>query len=387
MTAIARSVFLPSQEKHPTTSISAVCATAGSIFFLAIAREAHVAENPCPLREPSISLTPYLKPSAIEAHIENLTLASVPSTIVIRLRTIAREAHGENLTFASAHREKHTLRISPFAQPIGREAHVENLALCLSPSTIDISLYSISTIAICLYSIPTPSLLSPSVSASPEKHTSESLPCCLGTASFTRLKVMLLSHRCNMADANMADANTTTLRAMLTQWKPEMLCTTAELMNHKNSLWPKFDAGTIKHWDAFNLATLDESYGHILDCPVPAELLAEVPRTDHLETVAVGSQKDALRFLIQWHDGLLRPTLALVRQQLDLDTDVKHEVDLFAPGPPAMGAVRPSPRARGRVLPAADSGRRPRPLERPVLQSPSGRPSPSCPQGAHLAAT
>lgn len=60
------------------------------------------------------------------------------------------------------------------------------------------------------------------------------------------------------------------LRRVLTQSKPEMSCSINSFKNSTNVQWPDIKSGTITRWNDFNLETLNQSYGHILDFEFPA---------------------------------------------------------------------------------------------------------------------
>jgi hypothetical protein len=119
----------------------------------------------------------------------------------------------------------------------------------------------------------------------------------------------------------------TTLRRVLTQSKPAVPCKTKASKNSTGK-WPTFNPNAIKLWDDFNLETLNESYGHILDLEIPAEKLAEVTRAEYaLEGIEITKPADILH-LVGWNDRLLRPTLAFAKQHFNLHAGVhlQHNV-------------------------------------------------------------
>lgn len=122
---------------------------------------------------------------------------------------------------------------------------------------------------------------------------------------------------------------TTTLRRVLTQSKPAVPCKTKASKN-STGRWPTLDSDAIRLWDDFNLDTLDESYGHVLDLEIPAEKLAGAPRAEYiLEGIEITKPADILH-LIGWNDRLLRPTLAFAKQHLDLHTGVHLQHNISA---------------------------------------------------------
>ncbi|KAI0390190.1 hypothetical protein F5Y17DRAFT_461988 [Xylariaceae sp. FL0594] len=85
----------------------------------------------------------------------------------------------------------------------------------------------------------------------------------------------------------------------------------------------------ISLWTEFNLETLNASYGHILDSPVPAgELVVPQPDNHYFSTrtlVAVNNTS----MLTQWCDAVLSPTLEYARKTPDLHTGTAliHDID------------------------------------------------------------
>ncbi|KAJ4307126.1 hypothetical protein N0V88_000503 [Collariella sp. IMI 366227] len=59
----------------------------------------------------------------------------------------------------------------------------------------------------------------------------------------------------------------TILRQVLSQEKRRVQCLAKPGRNSIHKEWPKIELGTVEMWDEFNLATLNESYGHVLDAP------------------------------------------------------------------------------------------------------------------------
>lgn len=120
----------------------------------------------------------------------------------------------------------------------------------------------------------------------------------------------------------------TTLRRVLTQSKAEVPCKTKASKNSTGD-WPLLDPWTTTSWDDFNLNTLNESYGHILDREIPAEQL-EAPRAEHvLQGIEIAKPDDILH-LIGWKDQLLRPTLAFAKRHLGLHSGVHLQHSISA---------------------------------------------------------
>lgn len=89
----------------------------------------------------------------------------------------------------------------------------------------------------------------------------------------------------------------TTLRAVLTQSKPAIQCRAKASRNTTSKNWPGVDASAIKQWHAFNLNTLNESYGHMLDILVPATELRTPRPQDALNGVEIVQAAD-IRHLV-----------------------------------------------------------------------------------------
>ncbi|KAK7428379.1 hypothetical protein QQZ08_005136 [Neonectria magnoliae] len=119
--------------------------------------------------------------------------------------------------------------------------------------------------------------------------------------------------------------NTTTLRRVLTQSKPPVPCKTRGNKNTMGASWPNIDHADVKLWSDFTLENLNAAYGHILDHEISAEQLAGVPRAEHvIEGIEMHKSTDILH-LVGWNDRLLRPTLALAKQHLNLHPGVQLE--------------------------------------------------------------
>lgn len=117
-------------------------------------------------------------------------------------------------------------------------------------------------------------------------------------------------------------AATATLRRVLTQSKPEVLCKLKASKNSTNTKWPHIDASTMTPWADFNLKTLNESYSHILDLEVSMEQLAGAPRAEHVLQGIEINNPNHMMHLTGWNDRVLRPTLGFAKQHLGLHTGV-----------------------------------------------------------------
>lgn len=110
--------------------------------------------------------------------------------------------------------------------------------------------------------------------------------------------------------------DTTTLRRVLSQQKPHIHCGPLSSKNSAYGKWPKL-VNAVTIWDDFHLANLNESYGHILDCPVPVHQL-QVPRPDQALKGVTIENPDSVKHLIVWNDGMMRPTLEFAKRHLGL---------------------------------------------------------------------
>ncbi|KIH94907.1 hypothetical protein SPBR_03876 [Sporothrix brasiliensis 5110] len=76
-----------------------------------------------------------------------------------------------------------------------------------------------------------------------------------------------------------------TLRGSLLPDKPYIPCESTTKGNTRSVNWPK--TFELHPWRAFNIHTLNESYGHILDEPLPPEVADIVPSTARLQGLVV----------------------------------------------------------------------------------------------------
>ncbi|KID76032.1 hypothetical protein MGU_11780 [Metarhizium guizhouense ARSEF 977] len=162
----------------------------------------------------------------------------------------------------------------------------------------------------------------------------------------------------------MANRNSTTLRQVLTQQKPLLPCTSTSNRNTTHGSWPKLDESVVI-WDEFNLKTLNESYGHLLDVAVPDTLLASPQANQVLAGIVVNTAED-INHLISWNHGLMEPTLRFAKSRLGLYPGLALYQKIFDSRQIAHGQLarcgrkthRESP-SRARRLPRGASGRRP----------------------------
>ncbi|CAM1502363.1 Fc.00g043470.m01.CDS01 [Cosmosporella sp. VM-42] len=108
----------------------------------------------------------------------------------------------------------------------------------------------------------------------------------------------------------------TTLRRVLSQRKPLVRCNTTATRNSTSENWPKLEE-CVKIWDDFNLSNLNESYGHVLDLPVPEQLLMAPQPGQAFAGIAINKAED-INHLISWNDGLMQPSLQFAKSHLRL---------------------------------------------------------------------
>ncbi|EXU96876.1 hypothetical protein X797_009959 [Metarhizium robertsii] len=105
-----------------------------------------------------------------------------------------------------------------------------------------------------------------------------------------------------------------TLRHVLCQQKPTILCKSKLNRNSRSLAWPEVAAFTI--WRDFNLENLNDSYGHILDAD---DLLypLELPQVEVLQGVETEVDRD-IGHLIAWNDALMQQTLLVAKTRLGI---------------------------------------------------------------------
>ncbi|KAG8417271.1 hypothetical protein J3459_012477 [Metarhizium acridum] len=105
-----------------------------------------------------------------------------------------------------------------------------------------------------------------------------------------------------------------TLRHVLCQQKPTIRYKSKLNRNSRNAFWPELDVVTI--WRDFNLANLNESYGHILDADDPQHPL-DLPQVEILQGVETKVDRD-IGHLIGWNDALMQQTLPVAKTRLGI---------------------------------------------------------------------
>ncbi|KIH91490.1 hypothetical protein SPBR_01804 [Sporothrix brasiliensis 5110] len=107
-----------------------------------------------------------------------------------------------------------------------------------------------------------------------------------------------------------------TLRDALVRHKPFVECKSRDTKNSKGVKWPR---PSIRVWDQFTMATLNESYGHILDQPLPDEYTNKLPPTSSLNNLAVEND-DGPKTLLAWNDDTVLPLVKWSKQTMGLHT-------------------------------------------------------------------
>ncbi|KAK7415169.1 hypothetical protein QQX98_006113 [Neonectria punicea] len=123
----------------------------------------------------------------------------------------------------------------------------------------------------------------------------------------------------------MADQQTTTLRQVLTQFKPRIPCAAPITKNTKVKEPPDIN-DRIELWHEFNRANLDQAYGHVLDAQVPAfEITA--PSVDQMLAGRQISTFEDVKHLIAWQARLMEGVLQFSKARLGLHpgTMLKHD--------------------------------------------------------------
>ncbi|KAG6013052.1 hypothetical protein E4U54_007140 [Claviceps lovelessii] len=106
-----------------------------------------------------------------------------------------------------------------------------------------------------------------------------------------------------------------TLRHVLTQAKSPLpsIKRSYPLCNTHNREWPKLRNFAI--WDEFNLNTLNDSYGHILNLSIPDQL---APRAEEmLSNITIATPNDMLQ-LINWNNEVIDGPVQFAKSKLGL---------------------------------------------------------------------
>ncbi|KIH95025.1 hypothetical protein SPBR_03513 [Sporothrix brasiliensis 5110] len=109
-------------------------------------------------------------------------------------------------------------------------------------------------------------------------------------------------------------SHTKTLRDCLVRHKPYIPCTSQTLGNTKSANWPGF---TVSLWKEFNIRTLNESYGHILDTALPPHIIDNVPSTEQLQGLTVIDDSGPFN-IIGWNDKTVLPLVKYAKQAMAL---------------------------------------------------------------------
>ncbi|EPE09536.1 hypothetical protein F503_07312 [Ophiostoma piceae UAMH 11346] len=107
-----------------------------------------------------------------------------------------------------------------------------------------------------------------------------------------------------------------TLRDALARQKPSATCTMAPGPNTRKVSWPEFD-DSVTLWSSFNIQCLNESYGSVLDLPLPAYVALDLPAVDELHAVDSGSDEGP-RQMMAWTNSVVRPVLTFSKKHLEL---------------------------------------------------------------------
>ncbi|KAH0555810.1 hypothetical protein GP486_006246 [Trichoglossum hirsutum] len=102
----------------------------------------------------------------------------------------------------------------------------------------------------------------------------------------------------------------TTLRHLLTQQKPRIPCHLKTGRNSRATGWPE---PTVTIWTDFELAKLNESYGHILDSAISESRLPPPDPATHAIT-----EEKYVKNLLLWNNALMQQTLQPAKTRLGL---------------------------------------------------------------------
>ncbi|CAK7231225.1 hypothetical protein SCUCBS95973_007839 [Sporothrix curviconia] len=111
------------------------------------------------------------------------------------------------------------------------------------------------------------------------------------------------------------NAHAMTLRDALSRQKRSVICPKLPFLETKG-LWPTV-SDRITLWASFNIDNLNESYGHVLDLPMPFGAFQALPSVDELHNISK-SGVDGPRQLMAWTDAVVRPVLTYAKRHLRL---------------------------------------------------------------------
>lgn len=143
------------------------------------------------------------------------------------------------------------------------------------------------------------------------------------------------------------DRNSTSLRAILTQAKPQISCMKYTASKNTIGRWPLPKHDGIAEWSEFNLESLVESYGHILNREGPGGILAPDPPNNKIEI----SKVNHIRLLIEWNSRVIDMAQKFTKESLGIDTGVSLLNDVTTHDGSTRARIRTEP-AKG--APAVD---------------------------------
>ncbi len=116
------------------------------------------------------------------------------------------------------------------------------------------------------------------------------------------------------------------MRGSLLLSKPYVPCQSTAKGNTKSDTWPQYFE--LRAWLAFNIRTLNESYGYILDQPLPLEVADMVPSTSRLQGLVV-EDDNGPKHIIAWNDKTVMPLVKYAKQLMGLHVGVvlHHEIE------------------------------------------------------------
>jgi len=136
-------------------------------------------------------------------------------------------------------------------------------------------------------------------------------------------------------------ASVITLRHVLTQRKPLVPCRSTANKNTIGRLWPEFHDG-VTIWNDFNLANLNESYGHVLDFQVSEQMLADLRPDQALAGVVINRDED-LYHLICSNNAVMQPTLQFAKSHLRFHPGITLRHSYSAPDRSVLASIPDGP--------------------------------------------
>lgn len=122
----------------------------------------------------------------------------------------------------------------------------------------------------------------------------------------------------------------TSLRAVLTRQKPVIPCTAPPSRHPWYKLWPNLN-NSVQLWNEFNLDTLNNMYGKVLDFQVPNDQLICPRPHQYFDGVIIKTEKEA-KHMISWNYEMMKPCLGFAKSYLQLHdgTQLRHEYSSVA---------------------------------------------------------